>query len=696
MASLIEEINWSDLLSGADVDDLCLTFYTALNNIIDTCVPFYAQRSLKYPPWFNKEIITSLKLKDKMRTMYKTTNNAYYKNIFTRLRSQTRTLISTQYKIYMSTIDEAPHTNPKSFWTFVNSKRNTSRIPNLIQHDGETFTDDIGIANAFRVIFASVFRPTNFVPQLFTLNPPSTINSDSMNDIISVSAIMSILRSFPSKLTAGLDLIPSLVLSKCCNQLAKPLQTIFVKSLLSGVFPLMWKNTKVIPILKDGDSSLAANYRPISILPNFAKAFEKILYQHLLVSFKPVLSEYQHGFVHGRSTVSNLLMFTKLVYELLRDHDQVDVIYTDFSKAFDILDHQVLLSKLSNLNISSNLFNLLISYLTTRKNVVFCSGCFSNPFYPSSGVPQGSNLGPLLFIITLNDVVNSVNCYILIYADDIKLFLPVDDVIDCRRLLANLDAFHQWCITNNLTLNPLKCNVLTFFKSSFTHFDYTIDGVTLPRVSHKKDLGITFDRQLNFKSHIDRIVSEANRMLGFIIRLGRNIESPQALKTLFFTFVRSKLEYCDILWTTSMAKYVDALEKCQRKFLKFLSFKKTGTYPARGTDYVSLLAEFDFTSLASRRRFHCVIYLLKLLRNIVDSQFLLSRIPLVVPQRISRTSTVSQFYLPVTHNSRIYKAPMYMLCNTANNTLCNFPYDLFFDSLSSLLRAVYDYCTSRN
>ena len=172
---------------------------------------------------------------------------------------------------------------------------------------------------------------------------------------------------------------------------------------------------------------------------------------------------------------------------------------------------------------------------------------------------------------------------------------------------------------------------MSFYKSCFINFVHTINSIALTKVNHKKDLVIPFDRQLYFKLHIQTVVSEANRILGFIIRLGRNIRAVPALESLFFAFVKAKLKYCDIVWNTHTLNYVQVLESCQRKYVKFLHLKSTGNYPVWGTDQRFLLSEFNLNALADRHRLHRTIYLLKILHNVINSPFLLSRVPLAVP-----------------------------------------------------------------
>lgn len=186
--------------------------------------------------------------------------------------------------------------------------------------------------------------------------------------------------------------------------------------------PKQWKKAYVCPIFKSGDITNVTNYRPISLLSNFAKVFETLLYKQLFSSLKCYISPQQHGFVEKRSTITNLACFSQYVSDSIDSRGQVDTIYTDFCKAFDQIDHFVLLDKLCRFGFSESLCKLFRSYLTDREQVVRYQNFFSKTIIPTSGVPQGSNLGPLLFLLFINDIVENITCEKLLFADDLKLF----------------------------------------------------------------------------------------------------------------------------------------------------------------------------------------------------------------------------------------------------------------------------------
>jgi Reverse transcriptase (RNA-dependent DNA polymerase). len=272
--------------------------------------------------------------------------------------------------------------------------------------------------------------------------------------------------------------------------------------------------------------------------------------------------------MEGRSTVTNLVCITQFISEAIDRGSQVDVVYTDFSKAFDRLDHGLLMDKLSAFGLSSDFLELMKSYFTGRTQFVQISGVKSTEFAQTSGVPQGSILGPLLFTLFINDITSQLNVRYLLYADDIKIFSQIDNVFDAINLQRNLDFINSWCIANRLPLNSTKCNVMTFSRRcDQIQYEYSLNGFALQRPDLVKDLGVYFDPKLSFVKHIEIVVMNAYKSLGFIVRNMCNFMKIDTFCLLFNTFVRSKLEYASVVWTPIYATHIISIEKIQRRIL---------------------------------------------------------------------------------------------------------------------------------
>jgi hypothetical protein len=298
-----------------------------------------------------------------------------------------------------------------------------------------------------------------------------------------------------------------------------PLRHVFNLMLSTSVYPLMWKLSRIVPVFKSGEKNHIKNYRPVALLCNYAKLFEcifaNVMYSH--VSHKIVPE--QHGFIKGRSTVTNLMDFTQFVSKALDKRLQVDVIYTDLTKAFDHVNHCIMLSKLRTFGLCDELIILGKALLIGRAQFVEYGGFKSNTYDTISGVTQGFNLGPLLFLLFYNDVVKDNNCKVFIYADDLKIAKIICNTGDCLDLQDSIDKLYSWCSLNKLQLNIDKCKKISFIrKTEVISFNFNVNGSLLARCNEISDLGVIMDTGLTFVPHMRSVVNKALKMLDFIFR----------------------------------------------------------------------------------------------------------------------------------------------------------------------------------
>lgn len=345
------------------------------------------------------------------------------------------------------------------------------------------------------------------------------------------------------------DGIPMMFFMQLSVSLKLPLSISLNKSIKAMRFPSDWNVSFVSPIFKDGDKGDVVNYRPVSILCAVSKIFERLVFNKLFDAVKGNIHHSQHGFYRKRSALTNLVEYISTVADAIVKGGQVDTVNTDFAKAFDKVDHTILLSKLSNFGMSPGMINWFSSYLRDRTQVVVIGGYKSDEFVPKSGVPQGSILGPLLFIMFINDLLTSLSgCSG--FADDLKLFRSISTSYDCQLLQDDLGTVADWC----------RRNIKKYAIMSLSHsrdkimFPYTIDGVVLEKVSSKKYLGVVIDDKLSFNEHIDQMVRKSFKMLGFIFRCGRYFTSQSSLRLLYASLVRSRLEYCSSVWSPCYAE----------------------------------------------------------------------------------------------------------------------------------------------
>ena len=339
--------------------------------------------------------------------------------------------------------------------------------------EGTVIDSTSGIIEAFAKYFSAVYVPSRRAET----NMNAGINMPNISiGSFTTHQVSNTIRQMKNCNSVGDDEIPYFIVHDCADILASPLTSIFNRSITLCEFPSMWKRARVVPVHKSGDKATIKNYRPISILPVFSKIFERLIFDRLFSQISQYVSPLQHGFVPRRSTTTNLMIKTEFIANALDQQGQVDVVYTDFRKAFDTIDIDVTLNKLRNIGMNENVINLMNSYLKGRTHYVFYKGCRSIPYEPTSGVPQGSNLGPLLFLIFINDLPIGMRTNLLMFADDVKLFTKVTNVNDCLELQRDVDRLSNWCKNNLLELNIEKCKVVTYTrKVIYPRFVYRIN-----------------------------------------------------------------------------------------------------------------------------------------------------------------------------------------------------------------------------
>ena len=392
----------------------------------------------------------------------------------------------------------------------------------------------------------------------------------------------------------GPDNIHPAVLRECCDVLSVPLSIIFSKCFDAGVVPSDWRIANVTPIFKKGNHSLPCNYRPISLTSVVCKVMESIVkdavLDHLLGN--GLLNLSQHGFLPKRSCVSNLLEFLDDVTKHVDASHNVDAIYLDFQKAFDKVPLGRLMLKTRALGVQGKCGSWINSWLLDRSQRVVINGEVSAWKKVTSGVPQGSVLGPLLFLIFINDIDVSIGSRICKFADDTKLYRIVDDANDSSLLQSDLDRLISWSHTWQMSFNVSKCKVI-HFGSSNLKFNYCMNNTNLDCVDDEKDLGVVVSSSLKPSKQCALAALRANRMLGLIRRnfcfLGREV-----VLNLYKQLVRPHLEYAIQAWSPFYEKDKFILEQVQRRATRLIPEIKNLPYESR-------LRILGLTTLALRR-----------------------------------------------------------------------------------------------
>ena len=681
----ISNIDWSTLYNITNANLACQEFYGNLYEIFTMMVPTNKPRKHKYPPWFTVEIIKEIKMKAKFWKAYKRDGNNKDYEEFRILRRRIKLKVKTLYKDYIAMVEEQISNDPKKFWQFVKIKKSGTDIPlNMI-------VNDMNISGPTNIVeaFANVFRAAyNLSSDKVSTQEYISVRPDVSLFPVSEQEVFEAINKLKSKFTAGPDKIPSIIIRECASVLVAPLTFLINLCLKSATFPDEWKKSKIVPIFKSGDKNIVENYRPVALMNNFAKVFEFIIYKQMIFQLKNSLTEVQHGFVPGRSTVTNLCEITQFISSATDSNCQTDVIYLDCSKAFDRLDHRILLSKLDVIGCTPKLLKFFSSYLSERKCFVLVHGYISEEFEAVSGVPQGSVLGPLLFNVFINDIVNGLNVQCSLYADDLKIYSKIHSVEDCENLQKNLEATVNWCQANKMPINRKKCVTMTFgLKKNEILFNYKIGEVLLSRPEIVSDLGVIFDKKLLFSRHIETTVSKSLKTYGYIVRNSKDFKNNSTLLRIFNSLVRSQLEYASVVWFPHYSNYRQNLERVVRRFFKYLCYRNDGVYPVQGYSHTRLLERFSAQSLTDRNKRARVIFLHKLINSIFDCPRVLAQLNFHISARPYHTRCKNLFYVYVSRTDVLKYSPLYTMCELGNHV--HNELDLFHCTIRELKKSEF-------
>ena len=447
-------------------------------------------------------------------------------------------------------------------------------------------TDTKDICNGLNEYFSSVgdklvqgleqCDPRNFTKYCPPPNPTSMFCTPT-----EPLEIYNVIMSLKNNKSPGVDNISAKILKEICTDIADPLAHIYNLSFASGVVPDSLKLAKVIPIFKKGDRNQPGNYRPISLLTVFDKILEKLMSKRLctFLQLHHILYDFQFGFRKHYSTVFALVDVLDNIYEHLDKHEYVIGIYLDLQKAFDTVNHDILLYKLSNYGIRGVVYQWFKSYLTGRKQFTTLAGFHSETVPVSTGVPQGSVLGPLLFLLYINDIYNATPYVrVKLFADDTNLFLYDKSLLNLfDRANESLQCLHKWFVANKLSLNVAKtCYSVFGSKEQDIGLKLTINGQNIERVGSCKYLGIFIDSELSWNEHIHYIYQKIIKFIGIFYKIRGNL-SAQVLEMLYFAFVYPHLLYGIEIYANTFQSHLNKLIILNNKILRIIQNKPRRT-----------------------------------------------------------------------------------------------------------------------
>jgi len=577
LINFLSTIDFSICENLSGVDSMWHFIKSSILEGIHLFVPKIKLKPSQSPKWYTSNIRHQIKCLRTLRRKYKSRPTEH--NLH-RIKLAEETLQhSIQYakaNFEAKLVNDFAFSNSAKIFQHVRNITKSAPIPSTVLYNSVSATQDIDKADLFNKYFYSVFSQSSYSLPNFDQLPQTTMSIDSIN--ITEEEVYCALSSLDPHKATGIDGISPAILRNCAIVLTKPLHYLFSQSIRDHSLPAEWQIHCITPIFKSGDKNSVTNYRPISLLCITSKILERIIYNKVIASIYNSISTHQFGFMRGCSTLQQLLIFLSSIHE--HSKAQTDVIYLDFAKAFDRVPHNELLLKLWRFGITGDLWWWFNSYLSNRQQCVRLNSSYSTLLPVASGVPQGSILGPLLFIIYINDLFPSIHASnALSFADDTKCYHLIIEPSDSAKLQRDLDSMANWSTYWNLSFNTNKFIHLSF-NSKFPT-SYFICGSKIQTSNSHRDLGIIISTDLSWKDHYNHILAKAYRTLGLLRRTFSCSIDTTTKKVLYLALVRSQLLYCSPLWHPYLLCDIAVLERIQRRATKYILNDYVSNYKTR-------------------------------------------------------------------------------------------------------------------
>jgi len=580
--------------ASTPINNLWDTFKKECTAAINKHVPSKMTSTRYSQPWCNRTIRRLSRRKKRAYKRARKSNSEKDWTTYKTIQKATRTECKTAHNKYVH--DLVTDDNSKKLYTFVKNKKCDGSGVAPLKRDGVNHVDPPTKAEILNDQFTSVFTKEDTESPLPDLGESPYPDAPQIH--VTENGVRKLLLGINPNKATGPDSISPRFLKEMAHPLAPALTLIFQASLDQGTIPDDWKTANVTPIYKKGDKSQPSNYRPISLTSVACKLLEHVIHSSLMKFFEDhnILSQYQHGFRKHHSCESQLITTVNDLVTGLDKSQQIDAILLDFSKAFDKVPHQRLLLKLRHYGVRNNTLQWIQSFLSNRSQQVLLDGTSSKPAPVTSGVPQGTVLGPLLFLAYINDLPERVRSACRLFADDSLLYKVIKTQADAELLQEDLDKLQEWEKTWMMEFNASKCEVLRISnKRKVTDASYTIHGQTLQMTKKAKYLGSVLTPNMTWNAHIDMTTQKANNTLAF---LRRNLGScPQQTKEACYkSLVRPQVEYASTVWDPPTKALTHRVEMVQRRAARFVS----GDYRRRSS-VGSMIGSLGWDSLQQRR-----------------------------------------------------------------------------------------------
>ena len=632
---LLLEYDWDSIITDApSIDSACLNFTYTYIRCVRECVP---EKTViirpKDKPWFDNVLRIHIRKRDRLRKKalksHKMTDINNYKQQRNRVNNMKKQAKCSYYDNIETQLLDSNKNDVKLYWKLMKDlfkSKSSSSIPPLKTADENgtlsvVFSDKekVEVLNKY---FASISRmnetQTHLLPTVNIGNIPLlsniTITEEEVKDIIKI---------IPINKAVGPDSISHKMLKETINSVALPLSKLYNKSLIENCFPKVWKFANVLPLFKKDYPSLASNYRPVSLLSCVGKIMERIVFKNVYNHFhrNNLFYQYQAGFLPGHSTVYQLIEVYHNIVSSLDAGKSMCMVFCDLSKAFDRVWHQGLIYKLNSYGVVGKLKEWFQDYLSDRLQRVMYRDCLSSYISTNAGVPQGSVLGPLLFLIYVNDISNRMLGFTRLFADDTSLQFSSSNVREIECIMNHdLEVLNDWSTKWKMEFNPAKTKVMYFnLRDRNDNPHLYFQNCELEHVASHKHLGLYFSNDAKWSTHINTILAKAHLKLNLLRKLKYKV-NRSTLSRMYITFIRPLLEYASNVWHGCSSADTDRIEKLQLEAARIV----TGLTVLASKE--SLYFETGWEPLSTRRQ-NCQLLTVFKIHNNLAPNYLIDIFP---------------------------------------------------------------------
>ena len=590
--------------NSLNTNGLWTKFKDGLDEMVNLYVPFTTTRPKPDKPWVDYGLRRLIRRRDRHYKKWRKSGSEEHRKKMLSLKRQVQRRLRQAYWSYTEKLICGSNDieTKKRFWSYVKAKSTQTSNVAPLKINGRLVTDAKERAEALNQQFQKAFsEESSCSAEDFTSRTGLSVDEEGQCNTITITeeGVRKLLKALNPAKAPGPDGISPRLLRDLADELAPALTLIFQSSLDSGEVPQDWRTAYVTPIFKKGQHYDPANYRPISLTSVPCKILEHILVSTIMTyaESNDILCDEQHGFRRGRSCETQLIGFVDEVSHSLEKGGQIDTIVMDFSKAFDKVSHSLLIHKLKHLGIAGPINRWIASFLSDRKQAVVVEGAISNYVRVESGVPQGSVLGPSLFLLYINDLPSNLASEARLFADDTLCHHPISSTEDQETLQDDIRKLEKWEETWRMSFNPDKCETLTITrKRSPLPTEYSLHEKPLQPVKKAKYLGVTITQDLRWDTHVTNVTNRANQKLG-LLRRTLKVSSIRAKEQAYKALVRPSLEYASAVWDPYNDKEVSKLERVQRRAARWVvrRFRQTSSVS-------EMLEQLQWPPLSQRRR----------------------------------------------------------------------------------------------